>query len=72
MFQTLFLRSMNTDMCIYTNTYTIMYTYIYKNTCTYTYACTRFGGWWCGVVWCCVVLCGVLLSWCPCLWFSQT
>ena len=48
-----FVRNMNTDMCIYTYTYTIMYTYIQKNTCTKTSAITRLGGWLCGwVVWC--------------------
>ena len=56
-----FVRNMNTDMCIYTYTFTIMYTYIYKNTCTKTSACTRLGGWLCGwVVWCGVVRCVVV------------
>ena len=61
-----FVRNMNTDMCIYTYTYTIMYTYIHKNTCTKTSAITRLSGLlcgWCGVVWCSAVCCcrGVLV-----------
>ena len=57
-----FVRNMNTDMCIYTYTYTIMYTYIHKNTCTKTSAITRLSGWLCGgVVWCGVVRCVVVV-----------
>ena len=59
-----FVRNMNNDMCIYTYTYTIMYTYIHKNTCTKTSAITRLSGWLCGwVVWCSAVCCcrGVLV-----------
>ena len=49
-----FVRNMNTDMCIYTYTYTIMYTYISKINVQKQ---VRVRGWvvgcvvgWCGVV----------------------
>ena len=57
-FQTVFLlRNMNTNM--YTDT--VIYKYMYKNTCTSSCACTLLGGWLCGV--CSAVCCcrGVLV-----------
>ena len=51
-----FVRNMNSDMCIYTYTYTLMHTYIFKNTAQKH---VRVRGWVVGVVWC---GCGVV--WC--------